>query len=82
MRSCRAGAGSTGRLLEAEGFLDSFLLLARAPDAVGHAQGPRALAPGRGPGEKVVEALHEPRRLYVAEGEAARGTARESPLRH
>ena len=64
------------------GLLGSFLLRARAPDAVDHAGGPHALAPGRRLGAEVVEALHEPRRLYLAEGEATRGTAWESPLQH
>ena len=61
--------------------LGSFLLLAWAPDAVGHAGGPRALALERRLDVEVVEALREPRRSQLAEGEAARGMARGSPLR-
>ena len=67
-------------LLEVEGFLGSFFLVARALDAVGHVQGPRALEPGHRLGGEVADALPEPRRPCL-EGEATRGTARESPLR-
>ena len=73
--------GARGRLLEAEGFLGSFFLVARALDAVGLVQGPRALEPGHLRGEEVEEAppeLHRPRRT---EGMATRGTAEESLLR-
>ena len=73
--------GAREHLLGDEGFLGSSFLVARALDAVGLVQGPRALEPGRLLGEEVAEAppeLHHPRRT---EGEAARGTAQESPLR-
>ena len=73
--------GALGRLLEAEGFLDSSFLAVRALDMVGHVQEPRALEPGRRLGAEVAEALPEPRRPCMMEGEAARGTVQESPLR-
>ena len=73
--------GARERSLAAEGFLGSFFPLARAPDTVGCAEGPRALAPGRRLGAEVVEALHEPHRPQLAEGEAARGMVRGSPQR-
>ncbi len=71
--------GARERLLEAKGSLDSFFLAARALDAVGLVQGPRALGTGRLLEEEAAEVPPElccPRR---AEGDAARGTARESP---
>ena len=70
-----------GHLLGGEGFLGSSFLVARALDAVGLVQGPRALETGRLLGEEVAEAppeLHHPRRT---EGEAARGMTQESLLR-
>ena len=73
--------GARERLLEAEGFLGSFFLAARALDAVGHAQELRALKPGRLLGEEVAEAPPELHRPCRTEGEAARGMAQESPLR-
>ena len=73
--------GARERLLEAEGFLGSFFLAAWEPDVVGHVQGPRALDPGHLLAEEVAEALPEPCRPCMMEGEAARETAQESPLR-
>ena len=73
--------GAVERSLAVEGLLDSFFLHRRARDAAGCVMEPRTLAPGRRLGAEVVEVLHEPRRPYLAEGEAARGMARGSPLR-
>ena len=73
--------GAREHLFEVEGFLGSFFLVAWALDAVGHVQGPRTWEPGHLLGGEVAEALLEPRRPCMTEGEAARGTARESPLR-
>ena len=67
------------QLLAAEESLGSFLLLARAPDVVGHAGGPRALAPELRLGAEVVEVLRELRRPWLAKGEAERGTSQGSP---
>ena len=64
-----------------EGLLDSFFFHARAPDAVGHAVEPRALALGRRLGAEVVEVLRELRRPWLAEGEAESGTGQGRPLR-
>ena len=73
--------GACEHLLGDEGFLGSSFLVVRALDTVGLVQGPRALEPGHLLGEEVAEAppeLHHPCRTA---GEAARGTAQESPLR-
>ena len=67
--------GAREHFLADEELLGSFLLLAQAPGAVGHAGGPHALAPGRRLGAEVVEALHEPHWPQLAEGDAARGMA-------
>ena len=67
--------GARERLLEGEELLGSSFLAAYALGAVGLAQGPRALEPGRLLGEEAVEAppgLRCPRRT---EGDAAKGTA-------
>ena len=68
------------RFLAAGELLGSFLLLARAPDAAGHAGGLRALALGRRLGAEVAEVLRELRCPWLAESEAESGTAPESPL--
>ena len=73
--------GACERLLEAEGFLDSFSLHAQVRGAVGRVVGPRVLASGRRVDVEVVEALRELRRLKLAEGLAERGMAQGSPLR-
>ena len=73
--------GAAEHLLAVEGLLDSFFLHARAPDAVGHAAGPHALALGRRLGAEVVEALHGLRHPWLVEGEVARETVRVSPQR-
>ena len=73
--------GAHERLLEAEEFLGSFFLAARAPDTVGHVQGLRALGPGHHLGEEVAKALPKQRRPCRTEGEAARGTVEGSHLR-
>ena len=73
--------GAQVQLLAAEESLGSFSLRARARGVVDHAVGPRALAPRHRPGAEVVEALHEPRRPWLAEGEAESGMASGSPLR-
>ena len=73
--------GAREHLLGDEGSLGRSFLAAQAPDAEGLTLGLHALEPGRLLGEEVVEAppkLHRPCRT---EGEAARGTAQESPLR-
>ena len=73
--------GAHEHLLGDEGFLGSSFLVARVPGTLDLVLGSRALEPGRLLGEEVAEAppeLHHPRRT---EGEAARGTAQESPLR-
>ena len=73
--------GALGRLLMGEGLLGSFLLLTRAPGAVGRVGGPRTLVPGRRLGAEVAEAprgLHHPR---LEEGEVARAMGQASPLR-
>ena len=72
--------GARTHLLGDEGFLGSSFLAAWAPDVEGLVLGLRALEPGLLLGEEVAEALHEPCRPFLAEDEAARGTARESPL--
>ena len=73
--------GVVERFLAVGELLGSFLLLARAPDAVGRAGRARALVPGRRLDGEVVVALREARRPRLAEGEVARGMARGSPLR-
>ena len=70
--------GAHEHLLGDEGFLGSSFLVARALDAVGLVQGPRALEPGRLLGEEVAEALPEPRRPCRTVGKAVRGIAQES----
>ena len=60
----------------------SSLLAAQAPDVEGLALGLRALEPRHLLGEEGVEAPPNPRPLHGMEGEAARGTARGSPLWH
>ena len=49
--------GAQERFLADEGLLGSFILRVQAPDAVDHAGGPRALAPGRRLGAETMEAL-------------------------
>ena len=73
--------GAREHLFEVEGFLGSSFLVARAPDMVDLVLGPRALEPGRLLWEEAAEALPELRRPCMTEGEAARGTAQESPPR-
>ena len=73
--------GAREHLLGDEGSLGSSFLAVQVPDAEGLALGLRASEPGRLLGEEVVEAPPDPRLLRGMEGEAARGTARESPLR-
>ena len=73
--------GARECLLEAKEFLGSFFLAARASDVVGHGQGPRALDPERLLGEEVAEALPEPHHPCMTEGEVARRTTQDSPLR-
>ena len=51
-------------------------------DAVGLVQGPRALGPGRLLEVEAAEVPPELRCPHRAEGDAARGTAQGSPLRH
>ena len=71
--------GARERSLAVEEFLGSFLLLARVPDAVGRAGGPRALVRGSRLNAEVVEALLGLHRPQLEVGEAARETVRESP---
>ena len=73
--------GACENLLGDEGSLGSSLLAAQVPDVEGLALGLRALEPGRLLGEEVAKAPPDPRPLRGMEGEAARGTAKESPLR-
>ena len=73
--------GAREHLLGDKGSLGSSFLAAQALDVEGLALGLRALEPGRLLGEEVVEAPPDPRLLRAMEGEAARGTARGSPLR-
>ena len=83
-QECDHGAPVQGAhecLLGDEGFLGSSLLAAQAPDMEGLALGLRALELGRLLGEEVAEVPPNPRPLHGMEGEAARGTAKESPLR-
>ena len=54
--------GAVEHSLAVEGLLDSFFLHVRAPDTVGRAVEPRALALGRRLGAEVVEVLLELRR--------------------
>ena len=71
--------GGREHLLGDEGSLGRSFLAVQAPNAEGLALGLRALEPGHLLGEEVVEAPPDPRLLHRMEGEAARGTAWESP---
>ena len=71
--------GECEHLLGDEGLLGSSFLVARALDAVGLPQGPRALEPGHLLGEEVAEAPPELRHQRRMEGEIARGWRRGAP---
>ena len=64
------------------GSLGSSLLAAQAPDVEGLALGLCALEPRHLLGEEAAEVPPDPRPLHGTKGEAARGTARGSPLRY
>ena len=66
------------RCSAAEEFPGSFPLRARVPGVVDHAVGPLALVPRHSLGAEVVEAVHEPRRPWLAEGEAESGAMRSA----
>ena len=68
-------------LLGDEESLGNSFLAAQAPDAEGLTPGLRTMEPGRLLGEDVVDAPPDPCLLRGMKGEAARGTARGSPLR-
>ena len=73
--------GAREHLLGDEGSLGSSFIAAQALDAECLALGLHALEPECLLGEEVVEAPPDPLLLRGMEGEAARGTARGSPLR-
>ena len=73
--------GAREHLLEGEGLLGCSFLAARALDAVGLIEEPRALEPWCLLGEEAAEAPPDPRCLCRTEGDVVRGTVQGSPLR-